>query len=144
MAEVSSVVGMLLEHEELYTVIKSRQTGLLQHDGLTWVVKGGAFVRAAALSEDSLRTARNVHAWIEEMTPEQRELFVESLYQLLSSENAATLTDLASVKKSWSQRKKGLDPVASRAITETLNLLISLSAKNLLGDFLKKTTRNIT
>lgn len=131
----SAVVGMLLEHEELYTVIKSCQSGLLQHDGLTWEVRGGSFVRANALSDDSLRTARNLHAWIAEMTPEQRALFVDSLYQLLSSDNALTLTDLASVKNRWLRKKKDLDPVASKAITETLNVLIGLSAKNLLGDF---------
>ena len=36
----SSLVGMLLEHGNDYTVVKSRQTGLLQHDGLSWEVLG--------------------------------------------------------------------------------------------------------
>ena len=41
----SSVVGMLLEHDEDYTVVDSNQQGLLQHDGFSWVVRGPAFVR---------------------------------------------------------------------------------------------------
>ena len=40
----SSVVGMLLEHEESYDVIKSHATGLLQHDGCSWEVLGGKFI----------------------------------------------------------------------------------------------------
>ena len=36
----SSVVGMLLEHEEDYTVVDSSQQGLMQHDGFSWEVRG--------------------------------------------------------------------------------------------------------
>ncbi len=39
----SSVVGMLLEHEEDYTVVDSSQQGLMQHDGFSWAVKGPRF-----------------------------------------------------------------------------------------------------
>lgn len=137
----SAVVGMLLEHEELYTVIKSRQSGLLQHDGLTWEVMGGSFVRAEALTEESLRTARTLHAWVHEMTPEERELFVDSLYQLLSSDNAVTLSDLASLKNRWLLKKKELDPTANQAISKTLNVLVGLVAKSMIGDIFKKSSK---
>ena len=40
----SSVVGMLLEHEEPYTVVKSRQLSLLQHEPFSWEVLGGGFI----------------------------------------------------------------------------------------------------
>ena len=36
----SSVIGMLLGHEEPYTVIQSKSIGLLQHDLYTWDVMG--------------------------------------------------------------------------------------------------------
>ena len=36
----SSVIGMLLEHEEPYTVVKSRTVSLLQHDPYSWEVMG--------------------------------------------------------------------------------------------------------
>ena len=39
----SSVVGMLLEHEEAYQVVRSTQVGLMQHDGFSWQVKGERF-----------------------------------------------------------------------------------------------------
>ena len=137
----SALVGMLLEHEELYTVVKSRQTGLLQHDGLTWQVKGSCFVRAEALTEESLRTAKNLHAWIHEMTPAEREKFVEALYQLLSVDQATTLSDLAATKTRWLAKRRDLDPIATKTITATLNALISLSAKNFVGDLFKKQTK---
>ena len=39
----SSVVGMLLEHEERYEVVRSTQSGLWQHDGFSWQVRGEKF-----------------------------------------------------------------------------------------------------
>ena len=40
----SSVIGMLLEHEEPYTIIRSKQIGLLQHDPYSWDILGPNFV----------------------------------------------------------------------------------------------------
>ena len=39
----SSVVGMLLEHEEAYQVVRSTQIRLMQHDGFSWQVLGRRF-----------------------------------------------------------------------------------------------------
>ena len=40
----TSIVGMLLDHEERYTVVRSRQVGLLQHDPFSWQVEWPDFV----------------------------------------------------------------------------------------------------
>ena len=47
----SSVVGMLLEHEESYQVVRSNQVGLMQHDGFSWQVLGTQFVHLSGLTE---------------------------------------------------------------------------------------------
>ena len=38
-----SFVGMLLEHEEDYKVVKSNQKGIMQHDAMSWQIMGNAF-----------------------------------------------------------------------------------------------------
>ncbi|MBE6700131.1 MAG: DUF2974 domain-containing protein, partial [Ruminococcaceae bacterium] len=91
----SSVVGMLLEHDENYTVVKSRQkAGLLQHNGLSWEILGNSFVHLKDVTPDSRKLDRTVNQWIRDMTPEQREEFAEAVYQLFSVDGAQTLTDL--------------------------------------------------
>lgn len=120
----SSLVGMLLEHEEDYTVVKSRQKGFLQHNGLTWDVKGGAFVRVKNLSAESRRTDKTAKKWIESMTLEQREQFCEALYRILSSDHALTLTDLVSIKNRWLLRGLKLDDEVWQVLKKTLPLLI--------------------
>ena len=47
----SSVVGMLLAHEERYQVVRSTQIGLMQHDGFSWLVKGERFEHLTELAE---------------------------------------------------------------------------------------------
>lgn len=134
----NAVVGMLLEHEENYVVVKSRQKGLYQHDGLSWEVMGGSFVYLDDVTEGSKRTERILKEWVAEMTPEQREQFIDALYQLLSSDNALTLTDLASPKNRWLLRGKELDPHVHQTIQKTVSTLIALNTKSLLSDLFPK------
>ena len=57
----SSVVGMLLEHEERYEVVRSTQSGLWQHDGFSWQVRGEQFPGTpTGLKEGGRKTAAAV------------------------------------------------------------------------------------
>ncbi len=132
----SSVVGMLLKHEENYTVIKSKQTGLLQHNGLTWEVMGNSFIHLKNVTQESRQLDRDLNEWISMMTPEQCEQFTDSLYKILSSDNAMTLSDLASAKNKWLKRSQNLDPLVHKTIRKTLSCLMNVSLKNRLGGML--------
>ena len=90
----SSVIGRLLEHDNKYTVVYSPASGLWQHDGFSWEVKGTAFVLAPALSAESEMIDRSLKKWVADMDEAQREKFVDSLYRVLTATNAKTLTDL--------------------------------------------------
>ena len=135
----SSVVGMLLEHDENYTVVKSRQAGLLQHDGLSWNVMGKSFVYLKSVTGGSRHLDRSLNEWIRMMTPEQREEFVEALYRILSSDNATTLTELAAIHKNkWLKKSASLDPHVKKTVQKTLTALFEVNTKNLLSELLTK------
>jgi hypothetical protein len=89
-----SLVGLLLEHDESYTVVKSNRKGLFQHDGLSWEVLGGQFLRAEGLSHVGLRNDTVVRERIDAMTREERREFIRLMFNLLESTGAKTLTDL--------------------------------------------------
>ena len=80
----SSVVGMLLEHEEPYTVIKSRQLSLLQHDPYSWEILGGCFVTMEQVDDSSRFLDRTIKTWLAETTPQARNEFVDAVYELLT------------------------------------------------------------
>lgn len=134
----SSVVGMLLEHDKNYTVVKSRQTGVLQHNGLTWEVMGNRFVHMKSVSGECVRTDRNLQEWIRGMTPEQREQFSVAIYRILSADHALTLTQLMSPKNRWLLESLKLDPDVRKTIHRTLRELIGINAKNLLAGLAPK------
>ena len=90
----SSVVGMLLNHEENQTIVDSSQTGLLQHDGFSWMVMGDHFVRIESLSRHSKLSDLALKEWVDRMPMEQKARFVEGLFDVLSASGAETLTDL--------------------------------------------------
>lgn len=131
----SSLVGILLEHEEHYTVVKSRQKGALQHDGLSWEVMGTSFVHLQTVTDECKRADRTLNKLIRDMSMEQRMQFTDSLYQLLSlNNNAQTLTDFASMKRQWLSFAKRLDPQVYKTLGRTLTSYINLSTKNFVSD----------
>lgn len=90
----SSVVGMLLEHEEDYTVVDSDQLGFLQHDGFSWQVMGDHFVTLHQVSRQAHLSDQELRKWVHEMPVEQRAKFVDALFSVLGATGAVTLTDL--------------------------------------------------
>ena len=90
----SSVIGMLLEHEEEYTIIKSKHLGVLQHDPYTWEVMGGSFVTVDALTADSRFLDRTLKHWLAGMTKEERNAFVDTVFDLLILEENMSPRDM--------------------------------------------------
>ena len=90
----SSVVGMLLEHEEPYSVIRSRQLSLLQHDPYSWEVQGGDFIRMEEIDANSRFLDSTIKAWLAQTTLEERNAFVDAVYELLSLGQSDDLRDV--------------------------------------------------
>ena len=90
----SSVVGMLLEHEEDYTVVDSDQLGFMQHDGFSWQVLGDHFITLRQVTRQAHLSDQELRGWVHGLTVEQRETFVNAMFDVLSASGAVTLTDL--------------------------------------------------
>ncbi len=91
----SSVVGMLLEHGEDCKIISSSEKGILSHNPLTWAVIGTTFVHENELSKSSRQINDTLRSWLSTVTMEQREQFVEALFDVISASGAQTLSDLS-------------------------------------------------
>ncbi len=120
----SSVVGMLLEHEESYEVVQSRQIGLLQHNGLSWEVMGGSFVHTDSVSEQSKRIDRTIKEWLSEKSNEERQQILDTLYEILDSIGAKTLTDLSAEKLKIIKAWNTLDTESRTYIKRCVRLIV--------------------
>jgi hypothetical protein len=90
----SSVVGMLFEHSGDYTVVKSNQAGLMQHDVFSWEVNRDDVVRVKAMSQESLFLNKTLRDWINGLEWEQRRRFADALYEILLSAGTDSLRKL--------------------------------------------------
>lgn len=131
----SSVVGMLLGHEEGYTVVKSRQLGLLQHDVLSWEVLGTEFTYLEDVTDTSLLLDKTLKTWLSGMDAVSAERFVTALFEILSATDAKTLTDLMTGRnKSLSAMMKayaGEDEETKKMLKSAVRSMINIWKRNL-------------
>lgn len=124
----SSVVGMLLDHEETYTVVRSTQVGLLQHDPYSWQVLGADFVRLDTVTDGSRFLNLTLRDWLASMDAQRRQLFVDALFDILGETDATTTAELGAdwLKSAGAalQAYNDLDEESRDAVGEVLHLLL--------------------
>jgi len=124
----SSVVGMLLGHEEKHTIVHSEQKGILQHDLYSWQTKRASFVCLETVDKASRFIDSTLKAWMADMDTERRAQFVGTLYTVLAQTGALTLKDLTGnwfiSAKAMLKGIKNLDEDTRRAVGQVLRLLL--------------------
>lgn len=89
----SSIVGVLMEHDQYITILSKSPT-VLQHDPFSWIVIGSHFVYDNDRTISGMQFERVINSWIRAMSPQEREALVENVYDIIISSNAKTLEDL--------------------------------------------------
>jgi len=90
----SSVIGMLLEHEEPYTVIRSKTVGLLQHDLYSWEVLGRGFIPMEEITDSSQFVDATIKTWFADMTNQERNQLVDVMFTLLGTGGVDNAIDI--------------------------------------------------
>jgi len=131
----SSIIGMLLEHAERYTVVQSTESGLMQHDPYSWSVLGTDFITVQQVTDESLFVDRTLKEWVGAMEPAQRELFIDAVFDVLSATEAKTLSELSGdwLKSSITVAKtlRGLDEATRKVMLDALKLLFKAMRESL-------------
>lgn len=127
----SSVVGMLLDHEEPYRIVKSTAKGLFQHDGFSWELIGDRFRTVGTLSGESKMVDRSLKLWLSQMDNVSRAAFVDSMYAVLAATNAQTLTELNADRKALLASLRTLDPKTRDMLIKLVGILADQSTKSL-------------
>lgn len=79
----SSVVGILLEHEEKYSIVNSYEKGIRQHDLFSWQIMQKDFVYLNKVTNDSVFVDETLRDWLSKVNKEQRTVFFDTLYSIL-------------------------------------------------------------
>lgn len=123
----TSLFGMMLEHAERFTIIQSSQYFVMQHDPYSWNVLGPDFIYLEEVTASSRFLDQTIRGWLAGLTPEQREKFVDAMYEVVAVEEAGTVQELAKV---WLKNASGMlkslrdvDEETADMIRYTLKLL---------------------
>lgn len=120
----SSVVGMLMNHGEEYSVVKSSSNGLMQHNGFSWEVLGTEFIHKEKIDRKSKILDKSLSKSLEECSVEERKVIIQAVSTVLSSTEAKTLTDMSlDGFKAMTELVQGYDSL-SKESRKTLNSFI--------------------
>lgn len=93
----TSIIGMLLYHEEECVVVKSNKSLIMQHDVLSWEVNDDKLTRLNSVNKKS-KYIDDVMSSLLLLPNEDKKRFFDVFYQILSSTGAKTMKDLSQAK----------------------------------------------
>jgi hypothetical protein len=136
----SSVVGVLLEQETKYKAVRCASSlALMQHNPFLWEVEGDRFVEAKRLSKKSKAIGTTVQAWLNQLTLEEQESFVNTLFSVLEE---AGIQRFADVSKDAFAAAQGIikafsktDDAAKEHIKKVVDMLWDESGRTLTRNF---------
>ena len=133
----SSIFGMIFEHEESYTIVKSNQKGFLQHDVYSWEIEQNRLIRLKSTTNFSVFFDHTLKEFVESLTVAQRREFTKEVFALLSLTETATFNEMlknplkntGTILKSFA----GLDSKTRNMLLKTIFAFVK-SAKNNFSD----------
>ena len=91
----SSIIGMLLNHEDDYLIVDSEMVSMLQHNALYWKIKGTTFEYLDKRTTSSQIIDKTVTQWIDSLSLEKRETIVNNLFGVIENTGVTDFTQLA-------------------------------------------------
>ena len=89
-----ALVGLMLESEVPYVIVKSDAVGAMQHSAMTWGIEDGQFIKVEKLTKNSLLNDQTFKKWTESVSDEELELFWNVFFELLFTVGIETVNDV--------------------------------------------------
>ena len=117
----------------------------MQHDGFSWEVLGDHFVKLRDVTDQSRLNDLVLKEWVHSMPLEQRERFVDGLFEVLTASGAETLTDLKTehVKAAGAMVRamKDMDKDTRDALIHAVKVLFRSNLKVLVEEWQQETEK---
>lgn len=132
----NSLVGTLLANPKGVKTVNSEDFGINGHDGFNWETCATGFVKCSSLSKSSRVFDTSIDSVLGEMDTESRREFIDSLFDILDSSGATTVTELTAKGKK-ALLSMGLDLLRDNETKQFITTLI----KQIASDYVAETQR---
>ena len=108
----------------------------MQHDPFSWQVAKDDFVYEEHITQAAKYTNTTINQWLQSATPKERELFIDTLYNVINKTNIKTVNqfgdNIIQDSKTMINALNDVDDQTKKFVFQTLKDLASLSFKNLI------------
>ena len=131
----SVISSFLLSIRYSYSVVESDETGIMQHDALSWHLLGKNFALVDEFNSASDFLSNTINSCINELSQNQIELLIETVFELIKATNAKTNSELednlfknskkiiSAVTKLDSETKKAVETIMKQILKIVKNRL---------------------
>lgn len=121
----SSIVGVLMENDEVMTVVRSDGVGIFQHNPYTWQVMGGSFIALPERTDSSRFADETVRHWLASLSPDVRRRAIDGIFEVLGASDGRNVAELFEPRKAMGVLRAAgsMDEATRRAVEETFRLL---------------------
>lgn len=117
----SSIIGMVFENQEEYSIVESTAFSITQHDPFSWVVDGCSFRLADNITAGASYFDATLAAWMSGLTVEERGTFIDSIASIIDVTGANTF---AEIRDNWATNLPKMMQAASEIDPDTRQKLI--------------------
>ena len=132
----TSIIGMLMDYYEPYTVVRSTASGLSQHEPVSWQIYGPRFETLEQLDRTALVVRDTLHDLLKNSEPEQRAAFVDAMFGWVETTKATKMSDLTGEKirsmLTMVGNRKEVEPEARRVFSRLLAQAVTLGFGNMI------------
>ena len=132
----NSLVGTLLDNPKGVITVNSEDFGINGHDGFNWETCATGFVKCSSLSKSSRVFDKSIDSVLKGMNTDSRREFIDSLFDILDSSGASTVTELTGKGKKV-LLSLGLDLLRDDETKQFITTLV----KQIASDYVAETQR---
>lgn len=133
----SSIFGMILERRVDYRVVHSDAFTVFQHRPFNWLTSGHDFSYADELNDNARLFDDVLDSWLRSSTPEQRQIFLDTLFDLVKSTEASNWEEFqasfASNIPSLLRKQSDLDDETREVMASVMSRLVSQARSATVG-----------
>lgn len=122
-----SVIGMIFcQEDDPQIIVESSETGIEQHDPISWQVTPNGFKEVQSLQPDCMTLNRIIASWLRDLSLEEREHATQEIFDALQAGGATRLKEIAATPEGFQQVLRALASTDKRVRGIALALVQSV------------------